>query len=642
MTVTLTISDETGIVYPAISTSIQVNQRPINVSYPGGDNESMTVDFSTPASSYITNYRWDYGDSTFDTGAGLSNIQHTFSTTGYYTIILTLTLDDASTIQSQIGLFVGPGTRYIPGHTIYGSETWLSDGIYVVQGNITVAQGGNLTIESGVTVKLFNGKAITVYGTLTATDVTFTWADGQNQWSGIRFDGAGASGSRLENCVIEHAYGHSSKGLYITNSSPTITGCTINNSISDQGIRLENSSSEISNNTINGMSSVGIYVLVGSNPTVTGNTITNNGTGIYIDGNSNGTYQGNTLSGNTSYGLYHSGSTVIDVTNNYWGDPSGPLDNSDDRAGGGWYNPGGLGDKVSNYVDYEPWLGSFNKYRVLGSGYNYPEPGLRASLSLDVSASSLETGWLNYYYSKLRINLQSTIITEISIAGDTVTITGEGTVNGVPGYTFEITIIDGNPDSIRIVIYNPDGSVFFDSGLAPLSDGDFDVLIDSTVQYTLTTIENPSGSGSIAPDCSAGCLFESGTMTTITASEDIGAEFDSWSGCDSSSNTICTVTVDADKTVTANYGACSDSVRIAGVTPVYFSTLQEAYTASDAGATIQIQTLSLTEELTINKSIVLQGGYDCNFTTVIGSTTINGDVTISNGIVTIENIILGN
>jgi len=48
---------------------------------------------------------------------------------------------------------------------------------------------------------------------------------------------------------------------------------------------------------------------------------------------------------------------VINAENNWWGDPSGPLDTSDDRATGGFYNPGGLGDRVSNYVDYEPWLG---------------------------------------------------------------------------------------------------------------------------------------------------------------------------------------------------------------------------------------------------------------------------------------------
>ncbi|HDH05123.1 MAG TPA: hypothetical protein ENH01_05330 [Nitrospirae bacterium] len=80
--------------------------------------------------------------------------------------------------------------------------------------------------------------------------------------------------------------------------------------------------------------------------------------------------------------------------------------------------------------------------KVSGSGYNYPETGFQASLSLDVRASSPETGWLNYYYSKLRINLESTLITELSIAGDTITVTGEGTVNGVAGYTFTITLIE--------------------------------------------------------------------------------------------------------------------------------------------------------------------------------------------------------
>jgi parallel beta-helix repeat protein len=102
------------------------------------------------------------------------------------------------------------------------------------------------------------------------------------------------------------------------------------------------------------MTGNGIYVEETSSPTVTGNTITNNQQyGISVDNGSSGTYQGNTISGNTAYGIYYSGNIVIDATNNYWGDSSGPLD---DSPSDGWYNPLGQGDRVSDYVNYDPWL----------------------------------------------------------------------------------------------------------------------------------------------------------------------------------------------------------------------------------------------------------------------------------------------
>ena len=278
--------------------------------------------------------------------------------------------------------------------------------------------------------------------------------------------------------------------------------------------------------------------------------------------------------------------------------------------------------------------------KVSGSGYNYPEAGFQASLSLDVRASSLETGWLNYYYSKLRINLESTSITGLSIVGDTITITGEGTVNGVSGYTFIITIIDGNPDTMEIIIYNPDGTVYFTSGSGALSSGDFNVVIE----YQLTTSVSPSGSGTVTPDCSAGCQYDDGTIATLSANENTGYSFSDWAGCDSPSNNTCMMTMDADKSITANFQACAQPVRIAGTTPVYYSSLQAAYDAAVDGDTIQIQALSFTEDLNINlvKSVTLEGGYDCNYSTVIGNTTLNGNMTISDGTITTGNFVLGN
>ncbi|RLC91893.1 MAG: hypothetical protein DRI39_09405, partial [Chloroflexi bacterium] len=65
----------------------------------------------------------------------------------------------------------------------------------------------------------------------------------------------------------------------------------------------------------------------------------------------------NDFSGNGTAVANYSGA-IIDATQNWWGDASGPLDDSDDRATGGWYNPDGLGDPVTDNVDYGSWLGS--------------------------------------------------------------------------------------------------------------------------------------------------------------------------------------------------------------------------------------------------------------------------------------------
>ncbi|MBI5056388.1 MAG: hypothetical protein HZB61_07225 [Nitrospirae bacterium] len=87
---------------------------------------------------------------------------------------------------------------------------------------------------------------------------------------------------------------------------------------------------------------------------------------------------------------------------------------------------------------------------------------------------------------------------------------------------------------------------------------------------------------------------------------------------------------------------CNLPVRIAGAIPNYFSTLQAAYNAAADGDTIQIMTTTLTEaiDMNLNKSVVLDGGYNCDFTTNTGTTILIGTMTISNGTVTIGNLIL--
>ncbi|HDH11381.1 MAG TPA: DUF1566 domain-containing protein [Nitrospirae bacterium] len=123
----------------------------------------------------------------------------------------------------------------------------------------------------------------------------------------------------------------------------------------------------------------------------------------------------------------------------------------------------GIGDACENY-------------QISGSGLNYPIPRFRASMALDVMTSSLSTSRLKYYYTRQRINLVSTSITGLSVAGDTATITGEGTMNGTEGYTFTATIIDGSPDEMGIDIYNSDSSLYFSAAPEAISRGQFSIV----------------------------------------------------------------------------------------------------------------------------------------------------------------------
>ena len=83
-------------------------------------------------------------------------------------------------------------------------------------------------------------------------------------------------------------------------------------------------------------------------------------------------------------------------------------------------------------------------------------------------------------------------------------------------------------------------------------------------------------------------------------------------------------------------------VRIYRITPAYYSTLQSAYNAAVDGETIQSQAVNFTETLNFNanKSMVLQGGYDCGYASNTNETIVNGTMTISNGAVTIENLVV--
>lgn len=112
---------------------------------------------------------------------------------------------------------------------------------------------------------------------------------------------------------------------------------------------------------------------------------------------------------------------------------------------------------------------------VSGSGNNYPVPLFRASLTLNVNASSLGISSFSYYYTRARLYFVSTSITGISVTGGVATITGSGKVNNVTGYIFTVTITDGSTDKMGLEVRKSDGTLYYSAASNNLTSGNFTV-----------------------------------------------------------------------------------------------------------------------------------------------------------------------
>jgi parallel beta-helix repeat protein len=271
-----------------------------------------------------------------------------------------------------------------------------------IQGIVLISESGpEMTIIDGVGTDIVIGLYYTGIDTTTIIN-GFTIRNGSD--AGIECDFS--SPTITGNIIKENTGSYSGGGIVCGNSSPFITGNTITentanwgggiycggssakiagNTISENisyyhggGIYCGGSAPKIIDNTITGNTANenggGIWCAM-SSPTIADNTITentgnlgggihcssssltidsctisnNNGDGVYCVYSSSAEIHYNDIFGNTGYGVINSDSTIIvNAKNNWWGDLTGPYHPDS--------NPGGLGDSVSNYVDFIPWL----------------------------------------------------------------------------------------------------------------------------------------------------------------------------------------------------------------------------------------------------------------------------------------------
>jgi hypothetical protein len=166
-----------------------------------------------------------------------------------------------------------------------------------------------------------------------------------------------------------------------------------------------------------------------------------------------------------------------------------------------------------------------------------------------------------------------------------------------------------------------------------------------SIVYTLTVSSSGTGSGSVnsAPAgiaCSGGSFsgcsakFPGGSVA-LMATPDAASTFEAWTGICSGA-APCSVTMDADKSVSAVF-ARAPLVKV-GATP--YATLQDAYDAAGNGEVIQMKDGALPGPLTANRAIKVKlgGGYQADYGSAPGTTTVGGTIRLRSGTVRVERV----
>ena len=216
--------------------------------------------------------------------------------------------------------------------TISQDATWTSVIPYAAVGNITVrgtdgADGiTTLTIEPGVVVRFNSSRSLTIGGTSGDPGALVARGEEENpivftsnqaspapgDWYYIQFSNTSDDATTvMEHCVVEYG-GSSSGSVYLYNASPRIQQTAIRNS-STSGIYASG----------DGCSYAAIHC----------NTFSQNDIGVSWTGNSPPEMHLNNFVGNTSYGLYYTGSTIFNAQNNWWNRIQGPNQGGDNTYG---------------------------------------------------------------------------------------------------------------------------------------------------------------------------------------------------------------------------------------------------------------------------------------------------------------------
>jgi len=235
----------------------------------------------------------------------------------------------------------------------------------------------------------------------------------------------------------------------------------------------------------------------------------------------------------------------------------------DDGARHGVVEGMALGDILDAEADGQPDVGASGDDATGDpsdeDGINFlgdMQPCQTVPLEVRSSASGLLSGWVDFNSDGDWDEVDDEILTDEPVAAGINSLMVSVPCGATPGSTYG-----------RFRLSSGRGLSYV--GLAPDGEVEDYLLVIAPIPYTLSVSTSGSGAGvvTIHPGdvaCEDGCIekFPGGTEVTLTASPALGSVFTGWSGPDCMGAASCTLTMDANKAVTAHFDLILYSLQV--------------------------------------------------------------------------------
>jgi len=155
-----------------------------------------------------------------------------------------------------------------------------------------------------------------------------------------------------------------------------------------------------------------------------------------------------------------------------------------------------------------------------------------------------------------------------------------------------------------------------------------------------TVSSSPSGLSCAVSDKTCSGAFPLNSVVSLTASNsDTCPVTYSWSGACSGYSNQCDFVMTGNSNVALEMNIVSRQVKNQQ-TQATGASIQAAYVNASSGNVLRSQTGIFSENLTVSKSLTLEGGYDCSFGSRTGITAVKGSLTISGGSLIVDGVAL--